>query len=143
MTGFLKRQTDFVRQYVSTRPGLVAWAKRTLPEVEKFIIAGPTLVGFVFGLVRYQPGSVHFETGFQSLVIFLVYLAALTVLQAAESLFFSGWPIITGVARSLLALLYLALTLRQFMQWRSAAPQILPAVLRLRERLPPLTGDAG
>lgn len=142
MLAFVKRQADWVRQWLRSQPRLVAWAERTLPRVEKFFIAGPTLVGFVFGLVRYQPGTAHFETGFQSLVIFLAYLAGLTVLQVADSLFFGSWPIILGVARSLLAVVYLGVTIRQFMQWRTGVPQILPAVLRIRERLQSLIGDA-
>lgn len=142
MTGFLKRQADMVRQWVRSQPRLLAWGERTLPELERFVIAGPTLVGFVLGLVRYQPGTVHFETGFQSLVIFLAYLAALTVLQMADSLLFSSWPIVLGVARSLLAVVYLAVTIRQFVQWRTGTPQIFPAVQHIRERLRPVTGDA-
>ncbi|GAB4433059.1 MAG: hypothetical protein OHK0011_16030 [Turneriella sp.] len=142
MKSFLKRQFDSIRQWLRSQPRLMAWAERILPEVEKFVIAGPTLVGFLPGLVRYQPGTVHFETGFQSLIIFLAYLAALTVMQLADSLFFSSWPMVLGIARSLLATLYLSITLRQVLQWRHSSPQILPMVSRIREWLRPVTGDA-
>lgn len=142
MPEFLKRQISALAQWVRSQPRLVAWAERILPRAEKVVIAGPTLVGFTLGLLRHQPGSVHFETGFQSLAFFLAYLAVLTVLQILDSLFFSSWPIVLGVARSLAAAFYLAITLRQVLQWRAGSPQILPVVARLRERLRPVTGDA-
>ncbi|MFZ5627850.1 MAG: hypothetical protein ACOY5B_01895 [Spirochaetota bacterium] len=142
MLAFLKRQVGSLMQWLRSQPRLLAWGERAWPELEKFIIAGPTLLGFVLGLVRYQPATVHFETGFQSMVIFLAYLAGLTVLQAADSLLFSSWPVVLGVARSLLATVYLIFTLRQFMQWRTGHPHILPAVLRIREKLRAVTGNA-
>ncbi len=142
MTGFIKRQAQMLMQWVRSQPRLVAWAERILPELKKFVIGGPTLVGFILGIVRYAPGTVYFETAFQSLVIFLIYLLALTVAQAADSLFFSSWPLVLAFARSLLATAYLAITIRQFLQWRKGNPQILPLVGRIRERLHPLTGDA-
>jgi hypothetical protein len=142
MNSFLQRQVDSARQWLRSQPRLLSWAERTLPEVEKFVIAGPTLFGFLPGILRYQPGTAHFETGFQSLIIFLAYLAALTVLQLADSLFFSSWPMVLGLARSLLAIAYLAVTLRQVIQWRTGSPQILPVVSRIREWLRPVIGDA-
>lgn len=131
-----------LQAFAESHPGLVAWKDRLLPEAEKFLIAGPTLIGFVFGITRYQPGSVAFETGFQSLVFFLAYLAALTLVQLADSLFFNSWPMVLGISRSLLAALYLALTLRQYFEWRTGDPKILGPAARLRERARVFTGDA-
>lgn len=142
MPEFLKRQISALAQWLHSQPRLVAWARRILPKAEKFIIAGPTLLGFTLGLLRHQPGSVHFETGFQSLVFFVAYLAVLTVLQILDSLFFSRWPIVLGLARSLAAAAYWIITLRQVIEWRAGSPQILPVIARLRERLRPVIGDA-
>jgi hypothetical protein len=142
MNSFLQRQFDSARQWLRSQPRLLSWVQRTLLEVEKFVIAGPTLIGFLPGLLRYQPGSVHFETGFQSLVFFVGYLAALIVLQIFDSLFFSNWPMVLALARSLLAIAYLAVTLRQVIEWRAGSPKILPAVRRVREWLRPVIGDA-
>lgn len=136
-----QRITEVLRQGWRAHPRLVAWGEKTMPSLEKFLIAGPTLVGFALGLLRHSPGEVHFETGFQSLVFFVAYLAALTVVQTLDSLFFSSWPPLTGLVRSLLAVLYIALTMRQFVQWRTGAPVILPAVARLRVRLGPVIDD--
>lgn len=116
--------------------------ERILPELEKFLIAGPMFVGFALGLVRYPPGSVAFETGFQSLVFFSAYLIALSMMQLLDSLFLSNWPLVLGVARSLLAAFYLALTIKQYVEWRNGAVQIYGSVKRLRERLRSLFGNA-
>jgi hypothetical protein len=142
MNSFLQRQVDSARQWLRSQPRLLSWVQRTLLAVEKFVIAGPTLIGFLPGLLRYQPGSVHFETGFQSLLFFVGYLAALIVLQIFDSLFFSNWPMVLALARSLLAIAYLAVTLRQVIEWRAGSPKILPAVRRVREWLRPVIGDA-
>jgi hypothetical protein len=131
-----------MRGYLNSHPRLLSWAERVRPEIEKFVIAGPTLIGYVLGLLRYPPGSVAFETAFQSLVIFVAYLAALVIAQAFDSLFFSSMPIILAVVRSLLAFFYLLVTIRQYIEWRKGEPRIFPLVERVRERLNFLIGNA-
>lgn len=117
--------------------------RRVWPELEKFLIAGPTLIGFALGLLNYAPGQKHFEVGFQSLCVFAGYLIALTVAQAADSLLFSSWPIVLGVIRSVLALAYLGVTLKQYFDWRSGNVKIYAAVQQIRRRCSAMIGDAG
>lgn len=111
------------------------------PELEKFLIAGPVFVGFIIGLWRYAPGSRHFETAFQSLLFFLTYMGAMIFLQALDSLFFSGWPLVLGIGRSVFALVYLVLTLKQYWEWRSGEVRLYGITSRFRGRLT-LTGNA-
>lgn len=112
------------------------------PEVVKFVIAGPTLIGFIVGLVRYAPGEQAFECGFQSLLIFLSYAGALTLVQAIDTLFFSSWPLVLGIARSLLAAGYIYLTMRQYLAWRKGNVTFYAPVQKLRDRLRAATGNA-
>ena len=116
--------------------------KELWPEIVRFIIAGPTLIGFVVGLTRYAPGEQAFECGFQSLVFFLTYVVSLTIAQTLDSLFFSSWPLVLGITRSLLAAGYLYVTLRQYLAWRSGSVRFYAPVQRLRDRLRTATGNA-
>lgn len=141
MRQILTQKLALAKEALISGPQYALLRERILPELEKFLIAGPMFVGFVLGLVRYQPRSVAFETAFQSLVLFSGYLAALAVVQGLDSLFFSAWPLVLGVARSLLAAGYLALTLKQYLEWRTGTVQIYGVVKRLRERLRPIIGD--
>ena len=105
------------------------------PALEKFIIAGPTFVGFVLGLWKYPPGHRYFETAFQSLVFFALYIAVLMFMQAVDSLFLSSWPIVLGVVRSILATLYLVATLKQYLEFRSRETKIYAITGKFRNRL--------
>ncbi len=116
--------------------------KSVWPGVVKFIIAGPTLLGFVVGLTRYAPGEQAFECGFQSLLFFLAYAVSLTAVQAVDTLFFSQWPLVLGIARSFLAAGYLYVTLRQYLGWRSGQLVVLRPVQKLRDQLRAATGNA-
>lgn len=131
-----------IRDLILKTDAFQRFHKSVLPEVVKFVIAGPTLLGFVFGLTRYAPGEQAFECGFQSLVFFLTYVVALTVVQTIDTLFFSQWPLVLGLARSLLAVGYLYLTLRQYITWRAGRLEILRAVQKLRDHLRTATGNA-
>lgn len=113
------------------------------PQLEKFLIAGPTLIGFALGLLNYAPGQKHFEVGFQSLCIFAGYLASLVLVQILDSLFFSSWPIVLGIARSALALAYLAVTAKQYFEWRSGDVKIYAFIQNLRRRFSNMIGNAG
>lgn len=113
------------------------------PELEKFLIAGPTLIGFALGLLNYVPGQKYFEVGFQSLCIFAGYLVSLIIAQILDSLFFSPWPIVLGAIRSVLALVYLGVMFKQYFEWRSQDVKIYAAVQRIRTRFSAMIGDAG
>ncbi len=138
----MKRLLENLRGRLSDNAQFVRLQKELWPEIVRFIIAGPTLIGFVVGLTRYAPGEQAFECGFQSLVFFLTYAAALTTAQALDSLFFSSWPLVLGITRSLLAAGYLYVTLRQYLTWRSGNVRFYAPVQRLRDRLRTATGNA-
>lgn len=138
----MKRLFEQLRALLLANPTLLSLQKNLWPQVVKFVIAGPTLIGFVVGLTRYAPGEQAFECGFQSLVFFLAYLASLTVAQSLDSLFFSGWPLILGIIRSLLAAAYLYVTVRQFIQWQKGNVTFYAPVQKLRDRLRTATGNA-
>jgi hypothetical protein len=105
------------------------------PELEKFLVAGPALIGFIIGLWRYAPGTRHFEAAFQSLIFFSCYILAIIFLQALDSMFLSSRPMVLGIGRSLLALLYLALTLKQYLELRSGEVRIFGFTAKCRNRL--------
>ena len=100
---------------VAAQSAVAHFRQHAWPQVEKFLIAGPTLVGFLIGILKYPPRHAAFEVAFQSLVIFSGYVAALVAVQALDSLFFNSWPLFLGVSRSLLATGYLALTATQYL----------------------------
>lgn len=116
---------------------------RLWPELEKFLIAGPTLIGFALGLLNYAPGQRHFEVGFQSLCIFAGYLLSLVIAQTLDSLFFSAWPMVLGIIRSVLALAYLGVTLKQYFEWRAHDVKVYATVAKVRARFSTLIGNAG
>lgn len=117
------------------------FASEIWPHVEKFFIAGPTLIGFIIGLVKYPPRSAAFEVAFQSLLIFCGYLVALIFVQAIDTLFLGNVPLFLAVARSLFALAYIALTLLQYLPWRAGEPRMFAFTRKFRERFSAL-GDA-
>lgn len=117
--------------------------RKIWPELEKFLIAGPTFIGFALGLLNYAPGHNRFEVGFQSLCIIAGYLISLVIIQSLDSIFFSSWPIVLGIVRSVLALAYLGLTLKQYLEWRSGDVKIYSAVQKVRARFSAMIGDAG
>jgi|JI10StandDraft_1071094.scaffolds.fasta_scaffold35549_3 hypothetical protein len=138
----MKRIFTLLQQKVSTNALYLRAQKDLWPEVVKFVVAGPTLIGFIVGLTRYKPGEQAFECGFQSLLFFLAYAAALTLVQAVDTLFFTGWPLVLGIARSLLAAGYIYLALRQYLGWRNGSITFYAPVQKLRDRLRAATGNA-
>lgn len=116
---------------------------RVWPELEKFLIAGPTLLGFVPGILGYLPGSIRFEVAFQSLCIFVSYLGCLVFLQLIDSLFSSSVPVILAAMRSVLAAAYLILTMKQYLEWRTGNVNFYPAVQKIRSRLAKAIGHGG
>ncbi len=128
----------------SVKDKFVAWAKADVraiyvkekiwPPLEKFLISGPTFIGFLLGLWRYEPTHEYFEVGFQSLVVFVLYLATLTFFQTVDSLFLDAFPIVLASIRSLLSAAYLAVTLKQFIEWRKGNVKIYTVVKNLRNR---------
>ncbi|MCS6971605.1 MAG: hypothetical protein NZL89_01135, partial [Leptospiraceae bacterium] len=66
-------------------PQLAATWQKFRPELERFLIAGPTLIGYVLGLLRYPPGSVGFEIGFQSLVFFVGFIVLRITVELAAA----------------------------------------------------------
>jgi hypothetical protein len=138
----LKDKVSGLSATVATHEKVGFLRLKVWPALEKFLIAGPTLVGFILGIWRYAPGQEAFETGFQSLIIFLGYIAVFTFLQILDSVFFASWPIILGVGRSLLALAYLTLTLRQYYEWRTGTPHFYALTKKCRSRLTQVTGNA-
>ncbi|MBN8219412.1 MAG: hypothetical protein J0L53_00730 [Spirochaetes bacterium] len=139
--GLLESTKSRVNEIAATNEKIGFFREKIWPELEKFLIAGPTFVGFVIGLWRYAPGSRHFETAFQSLILFAGYMLAMIFLQSLDSLFFSSRPMVLGVGRSVLALAYLVLTLKQYLEWRGGAVRIYGFTARFRGRIT-LTGDA-
>lgn len=123
-------------------PAVANFRQNVWPHLEKFLIAGPMLIGFIIGILKYPPRHVAFEAGFQSLVIFTGYIAALVFVQALDSLFFSGWPMFLGIARSLLALGYLALTIMQYLPWRGGNPRFYAFTARARAKFSRALGNA-
>lgn len=139
--GLIENTKNRIQEVAAKNEKVGFFREKIWPEIEKFLIAGPAFVGFIIGIWRYAPGSRHFETGFQSLVIFSGYMLAMIFLQTLDSLFFGSRPMVLGVGRSVLALVYLALTLKQYFEWRSGAVRIYGFTARFRGRLT-LTGDA-
>ena len=133
--GFIQKQTDKLKEAAFKNEKVGIFRAKVWPDLEKFLIAGPTFILFIIGLWRYKPGERHFETAFQSLVIFAGYMAAMIFLQTLDSLFFGSRPMILGVARSVLALAYLVLTLKQFLEWRSGDVRVYGFTTKLRSRV--------
>ncbi len=127
---------------IAAVPAVVSFRQNVWPNLEKFLIAGPTLIGFIIGILKYPPRHVAFEVGFQSLVIFSGYIATLVFVQMLDSLFFSSWPLFLGVSRSLLATGYLALTFMQYLPWRSGNPRMFSFTERARIKFIRALGDA-
>ena len=127
---------------LAAKPAVANFRQNIWPHIERFLIAGPTLVGFVVGILKYPPRHVAFEIGFQSLLIFTAYLAALVFVQTLDSLFFSGWPLVLGICRSLLAAGYLSLTLMQYLPWRSGNPRMFGFTHRARAKFTRALGNA-
>ncbi|AFM13560.1 hypothetical protein [Turneriella parva] len=138
----MKRILENLRTQIFANATFLRLQKTLWPEIVKFVIAGPTLIGFIVGLTRYAPGEQAFECGFQSLVFFVAYLASLTVAQGLDSLFFSSWPLVLGITRSLLAAAYLYATVRQFIEWQKGRVTFYAPVQKLRDRLRTATGNA-
>lgn len=111
------------------------WQTKFWPPIEKFLIAGPTLVGFIWGLYRFDPKNAGFEVAFQSFVYFVLYVAYLTIIQTLDSLFFDSFPLFVGITRSLGAAIYIAITLAQYWSWRKGEVLRLKPVPRLKARL--------
>lgn len=130
------RQT-FINLYqrIAASPAVSAWQTKFWPAIEKFLIAGPTLVGFIWGLYRFDPKEAGFEVAFQSFVYFVLYMAYLTVIQTLDSLFFDSTPFFVGFTRSLGAAIYIAITLAQYWKWRKGEVLRLKPVARLKARL--------
>lgn len=139
--GFIENSKNRIAEAAAKNKKLGFFREKVWPEIEKFLIAGPAFVGFMLGIWSYAPGTRHFETAFQSLVIFSAYMLAMIFLQTLDTLFFGSWPMVLGVGRSVLALAYLALTLKQFFEWRSGEVRIYAFTARFRKRAA-LTGDA-
>lgn len=123
-------------------PAVARFIDEFWPHIEKFLIAGPTLIGFIIGLLRYPPKHAAFEVAFQSLVIFTGYLTALLFVQALDTLFLSSFPLFLGISRSILATGYIALTLMQYLSWRTGTPRSYAFTDRMRLRLSRALGDA-
>jgi hypothetical protein len=140
--GFLQDQKTRLAEAASKNEKVGFFREKIWPELEKFIIAGPTFVGFVLGVWKYSPGQRHFETAFQSLLVFAAYMAVLIFFQALDTLFLGAWPVILGIARSVLALLYLAITIKQYFEWRSGEVRIYGFTVKLRTRLNQKSGNA-
>lgn len=141
MNRLLKRVSDLYEK-LAALPAVANFRQNVWPHVEKFLIAGPTLIGFIIGILKYPPRQAAFEAGFQSLVIFSGYIAALVFVQMLDSLFFSSWPLFLGVSRSLLAAGYLALTFTQYLPWRSGSPRMFSFTERARSKFNRALGDA-
>lgn len=141
MNKLLKAVSDLYARFAAV-PAVANFRQNVWPHLEKFLIAGPTLIGFIIGLLKYPPRHIAFEAGFQSLVIFTGYIAALVFVQALDSLFFSGWPMFLGIARSLLATSYLALTIMQYLPWRSGNPRFYAFTARARIKFTRALGNA-
>jgi len=138
----LKEKVSGLSAAYATHEKVGFFRQNVWPGIEKFLIAGPTLVGFILGIWRYAPGQEAFETGFQSLIIFLIYITVFTFFQVLDSLFFGSWPIVLGAGKSLLALAYLVVTFRQYFEWRSGAPHFYALTKKCRSRLTQVTGNA-
>lgn len=135
--GFIQNQKTRLTEAALKNEKVSLFREKIWPGLEKFLIAGPLFVGFILGLWRYAPGHRFFEVGFQSLVFFSAYMALLILFQAVDTLFLGSWPIILGVARSVLAVIYLAVTLKQFFEWRRGEVRIYGFTQKLRNRLNP------
>lgn len=127
---------------IAAVPAVTNFQQNIWPHIEKFLIAGPTLIGFIIGILKYPPRHAAFEVAFQSLVIFSGYILALVFVQTLDSLFFSGWPMVLGISRSLLAAAYVALTLMQYLPWRSGNPRMFSFTERARAKFNRALGDA-
>jgi hypothetical protein len=136
---FLRKQWQGLAGAVRSNPLVIKF----WPAIEKFLIAGPTLVGFLLGVLRYPPGHKYFEVGFQSFLIFAAYLMLMTLFQALDTFFFSGWPLVLGIGRSVLAVTYLALTLKQYFEIRTRDAQLYAYTHKVRSRLTQAIGNAG
>lgn len=141
MNKLLKAISDLYAK-IAAVPAVVNFRENLWPHIEKFLIAGPTLIGFIIGILKYSPRHAAFEVGFQSLVIFTGYIAALVFAQMLDSLFFSAWPLFLGVSRSLLAIGYLTLTFMQYLPWRSGNPRMFSFAERARAKFNRALGDA-
>ncbi len=133
--GFLGDQKTRLTEAALKNEKVSFFRDRIWPELEKFLIAGPALIGFIIGLWRYAPGTRHFETAFQSLVFFSGYMLGMILLQTLDSLFLSSRPMVLGIGRSLLALLYLGLTMKQYLESRSGEVRILGFTTKCRNRV--------
>jgi len=138
---FVKNQIDKVSAQAAANPRFRYAQDIIWPQLEKFLIAGPVFVGYVLGFYKYPPRHLAFETAFQSLVIFSCYLAAVAAVEILDGLFFSPWPLVLGSLRSMLALLYIALTLKQYFEWRKGEPHIYGITTHLRTRLSSTLGE--
>ena len=121
-----------------------SWERKIAPELEMFLICGPTLIGFSVGLVKYAPRTIFFESGFHSGCFSIIYVVFLILLQVFDSFFFSSNPIVLPVMNSVAASIYIAVTIRNYLLLRRQKLFAFPFSARLRAGLDAfLASDAG
>ncbi|MBS0617468.1 MAG: hypothetical protein JSR44_04725 [Spirochaetes bacterium] len=138
---FVQNQIEKISAQAAANPRLRYAQEIIWPQIEKFLIAGPVFVGYILGFYKYPPRHIAFEIAFQSFVIFSFYLTGVVAIEILDGLFFSVWPLVLGSVRSLLALFYIALTFKQYFEWRKGDPHIYGITKRLRTRLANALGE--
>lgn len=109
--------------------------KPYIGPVELFVIAGPTLIGFIAGFWRYEPADERFTIAFQSFLFFLGYLALLTFNHFLSYLNFFSYANYVYYADSLFCIAYLAAGFWQYFKARNQAHETLPFTQKLYQKI--------
>lgn len=85
---------------------IFAKSKTWLEQIELFLISGPFLLGWVFGILRYQKESPRFALGFQNFLTLALFLLLLTLVYLAQKI--TLFPVeVLYIAQSVLSVLYI------------------------------------
>jgi len=77
------------------------------PSLELFLITGPTLIGWVPGILKYEYYEERFKLGMQSMAVFLLYIAMLILNQIIVSMNIGEYKYYAFYIDSFFCLLYL------------------------------------
>lgn len=95
-------------------------------HVHNFLMAGPALIGWIYGLLRYAPHEKEFAVALRSLQIFLLYVAILAINSLLAFLDFFSYSRIEIYFESVAALAYLAVHAVFWLKYTKGEEMVLP-----------------
>ncbi|MDH5719496.1 MAG: hypothetical protein OEZ13_02630 [Spirochaetia bacterium] len=110
-------------------------AKKIWPGFELFLISGPTLIGWVIGMVKYEYRDERFKISIQSFALFLIYIALLVLNQIIVFTNIANYKYYSLYADSFFCFLYLLLGLYFYIGARRKNPYLHGLIIRVLDRL--------